>query len=125
MRKLTVLAVFLILALAALPASADTFNIAWSGAQFGNTATATGTIDINTALLPNPGADLNSCCSGLSSWITGLNITITGANSGNGTFTGSNFQGQYWDTNGGTLDLGTSLIGQSTNGGLWGTCTPS
>jgi hypothetical protein len=122
MRKLTVLAVFLILALAALPASADTFNIAWSGAKFGNTAQATGTIDINTSLVPNPGNAFNSCCSGLSSWITNLNITVTGASSGNGTFTGSDFHGENWDTHGGTLDLGSSLIGQSTSGGPWGTC---
>ena len=51
------------------------------------------------------------------------------ASSGNGTFTYgdlaplSNFGTYtYWHTNGATLDLTQSLIGQLTPGGPWGTC---
>ena len=69
---------------AALPASADlvVFDLAWSGASFGNGATATGRFTIDDALLANPGNN-SGTTPGL---VTALVVTISGASTGNGTY---------------------------------------
>lgn len=96
-----------------------TFQVDWSGAPNGNSAVATGLITIDDALLPNPGNYLNSAA--LPTFILDLTVTVSGASSGNGTFTLSDFRGAYWNTFGGTLDLSQQLVGQATSGQPWGT----
>ena len=89
------------------------YNITYSGASYSNTATAFGTITLEDP--PNPGFSSDF------SKVISLTLTVSGASSGNGTFTKSDFIGWNWDTNGGTLDLDAELIGQSTNDLPWGT----
>lgn len=111
-------AAILAIGLSAAPSSATTiFNLAWSGARFGNSAQATGQITIDETQIPNPGSNGGP----MPSWVTALTFTVTGASTGNGTFTLADFDGLAWDTNGATLDLGTQLIGQPTMGAPWGT----
>ena len=89
------------------------FDITYSGASRGNTATAFGTITLEDP--PNPGFSSDF------SKVISLTLTVSGASSGNGTFTKSDFIGWSWATNGGTLDLDAELIGQSTDDLPWGT----
>ena len=89
------------------------YNITYSGASRGNTATAFGTITLEDP--PNPGISSDF------SKVISLTLTVSGASSGNVTFTKSDFIGWSWATNGGTLDLDAELIGQSTDGLPWGT----
>lgn len=89
---------------------ATIYNVSWSNAAL--TATAVGTLDINTSLLNNGGSNVSG-----GAWLTGMSITITGASPGmmggnNGTFTLS-------PSNGATLNfaapvnLTTQLVGQA------------
>ncbi|MBI5761752.1 MAG: hypothetical protein HZA46_24845 [Planctomycetales bacterium] len=92
------------------------FDLDWSGASFGNGATATGTLNIDAALLSNPGFSLDSPFSDFS-------ITVSGATVGNGTFTssGGDFASIFLDIPGAiALDLTMELIGQATTFGPWG-----
>jgi hypothetical protein len=98
------------MAVSAKAASRD-FEIRWS--SFG-TAIAMGTMTIDDAVFLNPGS--NSTMS--IPWVTAFSVTITGASSGNGTFTLSDFSEIALDTNGGTLDLSRPLLGQN-DGGLF------
>jgi hypothetical protein len=86
----------------------------WSGAAFGNSASANGLIDFDPSLISNPGftdpLPVNS-----------FSITVTGANSGNGTFSLADYNNFFLDTSGGTLDFTKQLVGQPTSNGLWGT----
>lgn len=50
-----------------------------------------------------------------------LEVTVSKANAGNGTFGMSDFARIFWDSNGGTLNFATELVGQPTNGLPWGT----
>lgn len=106
----------LVLTAGTAPAAFQTFNLAYSGAAFGNAATASGSITIDLALLNNPGLTGQDN----SPFVTAFSLTVSGANSGNGTFgidaytTSSIFGGFYIDTNGGTLDFGQELVGQPT-----------
>lgn len=97
-------------------AADQTFNLAWSGAAYGNGASATGYFTLDTALLNNPGF---SSFSG-ASLPSQLSITVTGSSGGNGTFTRSDFSAFFINTAGGTLDFNSEWVGQSTPGGLWG-----
>jgi hypothetical protein len=122
-----VLGLLLFGALMLVPAaSADdyqTYNLAWSGASLGNSASATGQITLDLTTLPNPSSGTVDIYSDIQS----LSITVTGAVSGNGTWTLANLvQGSnlgtysYWDT-GATLNMGTELVGQPTSSSAWGT----
>jgi hypothetical protein len=97
----------------------ELFNVSWSGLPNGNNASAIATIGIDTSAMPNPGSYINP--SSLPAWLDSITLTITGAISGNGTFTLSDFQGLYSNTNGGTMDFNLELVGQSTSGSPWGT----
>ena len=94
-------------------AAIHVFYITYSGASSSNTATAFGTITLQDP--PNPGSSSDF------SKVTSLTLTVSGASSGNGTFTKSDFTGWSWSTNGATLNLDAELVGQSTPGLPWGT----
>ncbi|MDE2378875.1 PEP-CTERM sorting domain-containing protein [Bradyrhizobium sp.] len=109
--------------LIATPASASvfqTFDITWSGASFGNTATATGEVTIDTSLYPTitsppslpPVTPLSNPA------VTALRITVSGASSGNGTFTLSDFWGFRFYTPS-SLDLSQELVGQALSNGCF------
>jgi hypothetical protein len=86
-----------------------TFRIQYSGASFGNNASAVGTITLDETLLAyEPNFNLRSSTS-----ILGLSLTVSGASSGNGTFTASDFGSWLWSTSGDTLNLNIELVGQS------------
>jgi hypothetical protein len=103
----------------------QTYNLAWSGASFGNGATATGQITLDLTTLPNPGGPFYDMYND----ITSLTLTVTGASVGNGTWTRADLCAcsafgtyTYWDTGGGALNLTQQLVGQPTlDGGPWGT----
>jgi hypothetical protein len=112
-----------LLVVAAGQAKADSvFDLAWSGAALGNTATATGTITLNLADIANPGTTFQSD----TPFATDFNITVAGASSGDGTFNFADFNGPFatgggfYIITGGTLDFTSQLVGQSTPIGPWG-----
>jgi hypothetical protein len=98
-----------------------TLNTTWSGASFGNAATATGVFSFDNAALPTivsqPLINLPNAA------VTALSITISGAAAGNGTFGISNFASIYFQARS-ALNFGQELIGQiQTNGCAFGTST--
>ena len=101
------------------------FRLAWSGASFGNNATATGTITIDDAVLPNPSDGYINQVAPELLGITAFSITVSGASAGNGTWTLEDFDefswGTSWDTDFVALDLSQELVGQPTTNGVWGT----
>lgn len=94
----------------------QTYSLAWSGASFGNHATATGLMTLDLTTLPNPSAGEID----LYPYITSLTTTVSGS-TGNGTFTMANLYYAYWWTGGVTLNMSTQLVGQPTTGNPWGT----
>ena len=104
----------LLAAASATQLDAATFNLQWSGASFGNTATATGTIDLDLSTMPNP---VNVGSGSMPTWVNSLNVTVSGASAGNGTFTTTDFGRIVFRSNGFTLNLNAELVGQ--NGGLF------
>lgn len=112
--KILTVAILITVMAASAHAGLITFSLEWSGA--GNSAVATGMITLDDTLLPNPGS--------AGAWpgpVAAFQITVSGASAGNGTFGMADFAGWTWETNGGTLDLGTELVGQPTAGDPWGT----
>src|SRR5262245_42462379 len=112
------------------PAKADvfqTFDVEWSGASLGNSATASALITFDLTTLPNPNSN-PGVLSPVTKYISALSLTVSGAGPGNGTFGLSDFSpgGSLdtfrWSTNGATLDLTKELVGQPTLGSPWGTC---
>ena len=101
-------------------AAVITFDLAWSGVSYGNSASAVGTISLDDSLLPNPSVSF-TFIQPLSPTVTALSITVSGAASGNGTFNMSDFGMLIWGTGGATLDLNSQLVGQNTLGNPWGT----
>lgn len=122
--NLTIAALFVV-ASSAVQAQLATFDLSYSGASYGNNAVAAGTITINEALFNNPGRNDQNGGSILprpgNKFVTALTLTVSGASSGNGTFTLSDFGDIILDTNGGTLDLTKELVGQPTSGDPFGT----
>jgi len=92
----------------------------WTGAAFGNGASATALFTLDTSGLSNPGISMLSGAS-FASTFQNFQLTVTGASSGNGVFTGADFSTLFLNTAGGTLDFHSELIGQSTPLGAWGT----
>jgi hypothetical protein len=116
------------LLLMAVSAAADTFqtyDLAWSGAPFNNSAWAIGQITIDVTTLPNPGGPAYDMYNDIGS----LTVTVMGAGGGDGTWTKEDLSRlnqfgvyTYWDTGGGALNLNAELVGQATMyGGPWGT----
>lgn len=96
-----------------------TFDLAWSGAPFGNSATAIGQITFDPTLISNPG--FSNTIMGTWPGLTDFTITVTGASSGNGTFDMSYYPEIFIDTGGVGLDFTKQLIGQPTLIEPWGT----
>jgi hypothetical protein len=117
LRRTSFLALSAMMAIAVVPAQADplTFDVFWSGGPFGNSASAAGTIVLESTLLPNPGGTVNYAL------VLALSVTVSGASAGNGTFTRTDFGFWSWDTGGVMLNLSQELVGQPTPGGPWGT----
>ena len=96
-----------------------TYDLEWSGLNFQNNASATGQVTIDTDLVPNPGQYLGQWAG---SPFSNFSITITGAISGNGTFSTDNndFVDVIWTVgeedieplSGTGIDLYSELIGQ-------------
>ncbi len=100
-------------------ASVEYFIVNWSGETNGNSARATALIGIDTATIPNPGThDFDSA---IPMWFDNITLTISGATSGTGTFTKTDFEGVNWNTApGGTLDFDRELFDQERRDGIWG-----
>ncbi len=98
-----------------------TFDLAWSGASFGNSASATGSITFDDALLFNPGLNSSENNPG---YVIDFSITVVDAAFGNGTWGLADYDQIYWVTDL-ALDLGQELIGQPTSQNPWGTSVPS
>jgi hypothetical protein len=99
-------------------AAQQTFDLAWSGATFGNAASATGEITFDPTAIGAGGQYFFP-----STVITNASVTITGASAGNGTFDTSDldFAVIFLPS---ALDFSKQLVGQSlTNGSTWGTST--
>ena len=114
--KVLFLAGLLLATVAAYADVLETYALTWSGASFGNKATATGLMTLDLTTLPNPTGNVD-----ISNDITSLTVTVSGAPGGNGTFTKANLSFTYWWTGGVTLNMLTQLVGQPTTGNPWGT----
>ena len=100
--------------LGAASANAAIFTVRWSGEQFGNSASAVGSFNINTAVYPDLGGAQNINPVGGDFQI--LSLTVSGASAGNGGFTQSDFS-YFFFAAFSPLDYSQELIGQSlTNG---------
>lgn len=106
------------LAAAATANAYTTFYLQYSGVSHGNSAIATGTIVIDTDLLLNPGGLFEPLP--LSPTVVGGSLTVSGATSGNGTFTLDDYSDWLWYTGGVALNLSTELVGQPTSTNTWG-----
>ena len=115
------------------------FNFSFSGASFGNGAGAVGNVTIDMDKLTNNGVvqpgvyvwDPNTYYSQygshISGLITALDVTVTGAYTGNGTYHLSDFDALVFDISRfdalHPVNLTTQLVGQATNspgGFTWG-----
>ncbi|MFM5914602.1 MAG: YDG domain-containing protein, partial [Chakrabartia godavariana] len=92
------------------------FQITWNGAQFQNTASAVGFIDINTSVLDSAGALQSTYQS--SDSLTIHSVTVQGATSGNGTFGPADFANFYYFGAANPLDYTKELIGQPMSNGF-------
>ncbi len=97
------------------------FDLAWSGASFGNSASATGSITSDDSLLLNPG---NNDFSNTPGYVIDFSITAMNASSGNGTWGLADFDEIIWQTYH-VLDLTHELIGQPTTQEPWGSPQPA
>jgi PEP-CTERM motif-containing protein len=86
-----------------------TFDLTYSGFEFGNAATAVGTITFDDTVLPNPGTLVNVTSATLG--VTDFSITVSGASSGNGTFGLASVTNWIWIV-GSPLNLTQQLVGQ-------------
>jgi hypothetical protein len=87
-----------------------------------STAQAVGFVTFQANLLPNPAGCLEGSDFNLPNpAVLALQVTVSGATSGNGTFDLTDFERIAWCTNGAKLDLCTELVGQPTRNDPWGT----
>jgi hypothetical protein len=95
-------------------------QVEWSGAYYGNGASAVATFTLDTSQINNPG---NSSLSGsaILPVYQNFQITVSNASTGNGVFTASDFSTFIMNIPTGSLDFNSELVGQSTPTGPWGT----
>ena len=93
------------------------YNLTYSGAGFGNNATATGQISFDDTILPNGPVSLGNV-SAATLGVTDWSLTVTGASTGNGVFSLADLQmvpgredGWVWSLSN-AIDLSTELVGQ-------------
>jgi hypothetical protein len=111
------------LAMVGVPAHANLEEVMWSGAQFGNDATAVGYFNIATDAAELGGVVTQRPLPSASFRL--ISLTVGGASSGNGTFTEADFDG-YRFSSYSQLDFSTQLIGQvTTNGCAFGSFEPN
>lgn len=115
------LAVAIALLGAAAQAAAEPVRLDFTFRQEAGPATATGYVMFETDLIANPGdndIDLPNPA------VLELNVNVSGATSGNGSFGIEDFCSLVFDTQGGTLDFTRELVGQPTLGDPWATTVP-
>lgn len=122
--KYALIAGLMLLVTTAYADTYQTYDLAWSGATFANSATATGQITLDLTTLPNPGGPDYDMYNDIAS----LTVTVVGASSGNGTWTKADLAPisglgtyTYWWTGGVALNMNQQLVGQPTLGNPWGT----
>jgi len=95
----------------------QSYTADWSGATFDNGATAVATFDLDvTAMEATLGNNTGGYyAGGLDGYISDLSLTVTGASSGNGTFTTSDF-GSFTIETDGPMDFSSDLAPQSNLG---------
>jgi len=91
-------------------ASLVTFEMHYSGANYGNTATGVGTITMDDAIFLNPGL-VSERTPELAS-VTDFSFTVSGASAGNGTFSLDDIQGRFRVQVDAPLDLSQDLVNQ-------------
>lgn len=98
-------------------AATSRFYLDWSGLNlWGNSAEAHGILTIDNASFPNP-SEYAWLLPGQE--VVDFSLTVSGADSGNGTFQLTDFDGFVWDTVV-SLDFSRELVGQETGNGGWG-----
>lgn len=112
------------LAFAALTSSSafsitwSTFNLLWSGAFYGNEASATGVITVDSAFLPSGDNEIVYVPSPI---VSLLNITVNNSSGTTDFFKITDFDFIHFSTPA-KLDLSRELIGQTlSTGGIYGT----
>lgn len=98
------------------------FNLEWSAVNPGSEASATGIIGLDMDLMPRP---VNAFIADMPDWVVSFTVTVSGAGTGNGTFTRNLVNHFYLNTDQGDLDFTQELVGQAIQdglivGGIWG-----
>lgn len=109
-------AAILLMACSAMSALAAPVTISFTYQQ--GAARAVGSVTFESTLIANPG---NNSFVLPNPAVLNIQMTVTGATAGNGTFTTADFTQVFFDTGGATLNLRQPLIGQPTPGNPWGT----
>jgi len=108
-------------AASAVSAFASPQSVFFTYREPAGTAVASGYITFETTLISNPG---NNTITLPDPSVLAISLTVSGATSGNGTYTMADFGQVFFNTGTVGLDLSKPLIGQSAGGGfIWGTCT--
>lgn len=109
---------------ASLAYADQSFQLLWSGAGAGNTASASGTLTLNNTgvgFLTSNYASSPGSGDGATLGISAFKVTITGSSSGNGAFSMPTSGNSFYMHTPGALNLSQQLIGQTVGGQIFGT----